>query len=822
MKTNVRTLAISLTIIFSTLNVSFTISPCKADGSYVEGPIMQDTLWTLVDSPIIIVKNVTVYPDVTLTIEPGVDIRFGGDFSLIVSGKLSAVGTYEKPIVFTSNKEQKNAGDWGSIIFNGTETSMLTNCLVSYGKDGITIENGNVYLQDSSVLFSENGIAVANSVLNIQNLTVGFCVKNGINITDSTVKIRNSYISNNAENGVSIAGNGQVKIENTTVVGSGSGILLTGEEVSNVNITGNIISANTQNGVQFEAVNHTNIRIVNNVVSSNGVGFYISTPTSTYLTNNSITYNRVGVFYTNGNHTAEYNDIYGNDVGMDVESSAAVNAEHNYWGDSTGPKHESLNPYGKGDKVGGDGVNLDFIPYLTKPISRINTPPTANLLTDRVWVRPNDNVMFFATNSSDDDGYVYQYYIDFGDDSNSSWTTLSVFTHKYSYPANYAVNLFVMDEDGAVSSPVTTIIHVNSALQPLNVNLELSSLTTAEKGRVNVTVYVTDGTNPITGATVTLFSLVGGEFNASIGQTDEAGYFNTMFTAPFIGAEKDYIRIVTTASKNGIGYADGSDYAYLEVWQATWITEPGTLAVQIIPEATQTSSEALLNLTVHVMEYDMSPVEGANVAIEASNGTLSATSGMTDIDGEFRLTFTAPIVNEQVNVTITANATKAGYNDGQHQIVIAVNPRTFNIEIITPTVESGKSATITVVVSCNEDLSLVEGATVRMEANFGSFASTTSTTDSNGSCTFTFNAPQTTSELQVNIVAYVTKEGYVSVTRQIPILVVPPKAEGWPLTTLLLIIIPLVTLVIIVVLVKLKVIEVSVEKEESRLARRNI
>ncbi|MGB9778559.1 MAG: right-handed parallel beta-helix repeat-containing protein [Candidatus Bathyarchaeales archaeon] len=814
MKINVRSLVILLTVIFGALSVSFTVSPCKADGVYVEGPIMQDTLWTLIDSPIVIVKNVTVYPGATLTIEPGVEVRFGGNFSLVVSGKLSAVGTYERPIIFTSNKEQKNAGDWGSIIFNGTEMSVLTNCLISYSKDGIMIANGCVNMQDSSVLFSENGIAVTNGVLNTQNLTVSSCVKNGINITDSTVNIQNSHISNNGENGVSITGNCQVKIENTTVIGSGSGILLTGKNVSNVNITGNIISANTQNGVQFEAGNHTNIRIVNNTVSSNGVGFYISTPTSTYLTNNSITYNEIGIFYTNGTHTAEYNDIYGNDFGMNVEPSATVNAEHNYWGDLTGPNHESLNPGGKGDKVGGDGVNLDFIPYLTKSISCVNTPPTAKLLVDKVWVRPDDDIMFFATNSSDNDGYVYQYYVDFGDGSNSSWTTLSVFTHKYSYPANYAVSLLAMDDDGAVSSPATTIIYVKDALQPLNVNLKLSSSSTVEKGRVNVTVYVTDGTNPVTDVTVTLFALVGGEFNASIGRTDETGYFKTTFNAPFIGdAEKDYVRIVATASKNGVEYADGSDYAYLEVLQATGITKPGTLAVQITAEATQTFSEALLNLTVHVMEYDMSPVEGANVTIEASNGTLSATSGITDSNGEFMLNFTAPMVNEQVNVTITANATKAGYNDGRCQIVIAVSPRTFNIETMAPTVESGKSATITVVVSCNEDSSPVEGAAVRMEADFGSFTLTKSTTDLNGSCTFTFNAPKTTNELPVNIVAHVTKDGYVSTTKQISILVVPPKAEGLPLTTSLLIIIPVVIVVLIVVLIKLKVIEVSVEEE---------
>jgi hypothetical protein len=214
------------------------------------------------------------------------------------------------------------------------------------------------------------------------------------------------------------------------------------------------------------------------------------------------------------------------------------------------------------------------------------------------------------------------------------------------------------------------------------------------------------------------------------------------------------------------------------------------------------------------MEYDMSPVGGANVTIEASDGTLSTASGITDINGEFTLTFAAPIVNEQANVTITVNATKAGYNDGQSQTVLTVSPRTFNIEIITPTVDSGKSATVTVIVRCNEDSTFVEGAAVTMQASYGSFVPTTNTTDSNGTCTFTFNAPQTTTELSIIIIANVAKDGYIATQRQTTILVLPAPAGGWPLTTLLLIIIPVAIVVIVIVLIKLKVIEVSVKEEE--------
>lgn len=64
----------------------------------------------------------------TLTIEPGVQLRFKKDGSMFVqfaqntspaTGALVAVGTAAKPIVFTSDAAAPAAGDWQGIHFNG-------------------------------------------------------------------------------------------------------------------------------------------------------------------------------------------------------------------------------------------------------------------------------------------------------------------------------------------------------------------------------------------------------------------------------------------------------------------------------------------------------------------------------------------------------------------------------------------------------------------------------------------------------------------------------------------------------------------------------
>ncbi|PIX32241.1 hypothetical protein COZ60_00165 [Candidatus Bathyarchaeota archaeon CG_4_8_14_3_um_filter_42_8] len=209
----------------------------------------------------------------------------------------------------------------------------------------------------------------------------------------------------------------------------------------------------------------------------------------------------------------------------------------------------------------------------------------------------------------------------------------------------------------------------------------------------------------------------------------------------------------------------------------------------------------------------------ADITIAAENGNFSTVTGLTDSDGNVTFSFIAPQVNEQSNITITARATKAKYAEGQGQLKITVNPRTFNIQISTSSVESGEQADVTVHVTCKEDATPVADAVVTMSSGEGNFSVITKTTNSTGICTFIFNAPQTTAQLSITITANVTKNGYVDGGNQTAITVNPktaPQAEGgWPITTILLIIIPIIIAVVVVILIKLKIIVLSAEEEES-------
>ena len=98
--------------LLSVLILLFIITSNGAADTPVSGVISSDTTWTLTGSPYILSGSVLVSDGVTLTIEPGVTVKFNNLLSLEVSpqGTLNAVGTPDKPILFRYFKQnQSNA-----------------------------------------------------------------------------------------------------------------------------------------------------------------------------------------------------------------------------------------------------------------------------------------------------------------------------------------------------------------------------------------------------------------------------------------------------------------------------------------------------------------------------------------------------------------------------------------------------------------------------------------------------------------------------------------------------------------------------------------
>lgn len=303
--------------------------------------------------------------------------------------------------------------------------------------------------------------------------------------------------------------------------------------------------------------------LVDNTVSANGKGIRISGDVRANFTGNSISYNSHGIHLSSAapsENVARNNDIYRNtEYGVYVAVEASINAERNYWGDSSGPFHETLNPFGEGDRVYGDGENLVLTPFMVEPFGEINDAPFAVLEVLEIEVLVNQSISFDATKSTDDES-IAKYFFDAGDG-----TTIQVFhgiaRHTYASPGVYNVSLVVTDNFG-VNSTNIAIETITVSLPPLVVSVFLNPPSVFSQGNVTVEIYVSDGETSVAEVVIQLSSDLGGDFEPSSGYTDSDGYFESTFFAPDV-SESMNVRITAAASKEN--YEEDSDEAYLSV-----------------------------------------------------------------------------------------------------------------------------------------------------------------------------------------------------------------------------------------------------------------
>jgi len=691
------------------------------NATYVEGIITHNTVWMLIDSPFIVINNVTVLPGVTLTIEPGVEVRFGGNFSLNVEGTLIADGTEERPIIFTSNKHEAEAGDWIGIKFSDVADSYLSYCTIKYAVHGITVEN-------------------------------------------SSLTISNCEITENLKSGIKIVGDSNLTVNNSKIMLNENGIIPIGLNINSsrqVTIQNTVISSNSFSGI-FINGSVWNLNVMNCSLMSNEVGIYISGETNANITHNSVAYNEIGVLYDHVSHafSINYNDIYNNTLAMQsLNSTVPIDATHNYWGDKSGPHHPSLNPDGKGNPIESNGTDIDFIPFLTYSVRYTNQPPVARLLSDKITVAPNQEVLFIGTNSSDD-GRVDYYRFEFGDGTDSGWTTLSAITHKYSMNGSYTVKLTVLDDFGAKSNTAEVTINVQN-LPTLDVSLTLSTSTIDVLKNVSVIVQVKSGETPIENSFVRLFSIKGGFFVSETGYTNATGYFVTTFTTPNV-TEETNIMLVATASKEG--YADGSCYKYVRV------LPPLTIDLKVEPKILR--SEETVNVNVYVTHLEQ-PIPEAIVEVSSNLTGVFSASGVTDIGGKCIFNFTAPAVRDKTSIAITVIASKEGYANGVAYSTIIVEPKnmTVQVNVYPETIFSDENSTISIYVSY-EEWPIAE-AQVDVTASIGSLSSQIETTDSYGQAVFVYQAPTVYEETVAILNITVSKDGYSDVTLQSTITIEP-------------------------------------------------
>jgi len=191
----------------------------------VGGRISENTTWTLVDSPYVVVADVIVDAGVFLTIEPGVVIKLTSGTSIVIDGGLFARGNSTHKIRFTSNSTTPAPADYVGIqVRSSAEYVSFDHSIIEYAVTGINfgqIEVSYAFgtVTNSIIRSCNTGIlayAIPPSKIIVENTTISENLYNGLYFIDTTLVIRNSTIYKNGENGVDHDG-GTITVENSVI-----------------------------------------------------------------------------------------------------------------------------------------------------------------------------------------------------------------------------------------------------------------------------------------------------------------------------------------------------------------------------------------------------------------------------------------------------------------------------------------------------------------------------------------------------------------------------------------------------------------------------
>jgi hypothetical protein len=305
---------------FSLFIISSLIGINLFSQTYFQGGIYNNTEWTKLNSPYIITGDVVLFPDKTLTIQPGVEIRFDGFYFLEIRGTLISIGTETDRISYKSNTSTRNKSDWDKVKLktNQGAKASFEYCNFSDAETANEVDccwgGGPIYFKNCK--FENNHSAMTGYT--------GYEIE-----IDNCEFINNTYCISHADK----------KISNSAFIGNEYGLFYT----ERINVYNSVFYDNSV------ALNGSRGRIDGCMIENNGIGI-LEIFDGFKLTNNMIQNNDTGIIVTS--NYGYYQPITDNHIcnnGLNVINMDDVNKDltGNCWctSDSTEIENKLIDGY---------------------------------------------------------------------------------------------------------------------------------------------------------------------------------------------------------------------------------------------------------------------------------------------------------------------------------------------------------------------------------------------------------------------------------------------------------------------------------------------
>lgn len=379
-----------------------------ADTTYVAGTIVNET-WSITGSPYCATEDLFISG---LTIEPGVEVLFLGDFVFEVGGVLTSIGTEQDSIKF--NKVDSIDG-WQGVYFNysspGSEVaysriegsrnsgiriinsepilrnSTITNNSVENGDGGGIYTNSPILIEDCTIsnnsiigtevylhgagIFTNNELTLASCIIKNNSMNRigsnvgnegggvygnGTLIINKCNILNNLLFAQGSNWSNYSHGAGIWFGNGYLEINNSVIENNSAAATSTAGGTTTKAKGGGLFVSN-ENQCNY-IINNSIIshNLLSNAYSMAGGGIHSSSTDSSKIVNSTIAYNsHDGIYHSEGGPNEVINSIvWGNSTSQIFGTSNVTysDVQDGY----TGEGNINLNPIFSSD------TNLHIVP----------------------------------------------------------------------------------------------------------------------------------------------------------------------------------------------------------------------------------------------------------------------------------------------------------------------------------------------------------------------------------------------------------------------------------------------------------------------------